>query len=259
MSCPMPTLSAYHPLYPEFQAYQFRETRTGNLMGWEWNKPDDPHRHAWINNASSKFRNLLVSQLKAVWEEYPVDAFHLDISHVVVNDANGLIEGLNAAQGNVLMHKELAEAMPGVVFSGEHLHEVTFFRESFAQRWKLPQELSPHPISSFLFAPYTRPYAYLGLPKASRDASTYHVYLDAYESWGVLPTLWSWDLDGQPYDPLTQQVLSIARQWQELGLRPDFEADWGADALFQYITENGETVIYEKKQFRTRTSLRQIC
>ena len=48
-----------------------------------------------------------------------VDAFHLDISHAMINDANGLIEGLNAGQGNVLMHKELAEAMPGVVFSGE--------------------------------------------------------------------------------------------------------------------------------------------
>ena len=50
------------------------------------------------------------------------------------------------------MHKELAEALPGVVFSGEHLHEVTFFRENFAQRWKLPPEAIPHPISAFLFS-----------------------------------------------------------------------------------------------------------
>ena len=54
------------------------------------------------------------------------------------NTGDLLIEGLNAEQGNVLMHKELAGAMPGIVFSSEHLHEVTFFRESFAQRWKLP-------------------------------------------------------------------------------------------------------------------------
>ena len=239
-------VSVDHPLYPEVQQYQFRDTWTGELKGWKWKEPDNVYRHAWINNASSKFRDVLVSQLKQVWEEYPIDAFHLDGSHYIINDANGLIEGLNAAQGNVLMHKQLAEAMPGVVFSGEHLHEVTFFRESFAQRWKPTKEATPHPISAFLFAPYTRPYGYLGLAHSWEDPSGYQAFLDSYESWGVLPTLWSADLKRQFYYPLTQQVLSIARQWQELGLRPDFESDWADDSLFQYVTEDGETVIYQK-------------
>lgn len=239
-------ISPYHPLYPEFQAYQFRDPWTGDLRGWLWDQPDDPRRHALINPASSKFRDLFVSRLKEVWEEYPVDAFHLDISHAVINDSNGLIEGLNSAQGNVLMHKQLAEAMPGVVFSGEHLHEVTFFRESFAQRWPLKPESTPHPISAFLFSPYTRPYGYLGIAEARRDPSGYQAFLDSYESWGVLPTFNGTDLIQEPYDPLTQQVLSIARRWQELGLRPDFESDWEDDTLFQYVTADGETVIYQK-------------
>ena len=34
--------------------------------------------------------------------------------------------------------------MPGVVFSGEFLHEVTFFRESFAQRQVTPASMEPH-------------------------------------------------------------------------------------------------------------------
>ena len=152
--------------------------------------------------ANSRFRNLLTQQLKDVWEKYKVDAFHLDVSHLVVNDENGLIEGLNAGQGNVLMHEELAEAMPGVVFSGEHLHEVTFFRESFAQRWKLPPQQfeptpretpqprgTPHPISAFLFSPYTVPYGYLALPNPDKGTQLYQEYLNAYENWGVLPTL----------------------------------------------------------------------
>ena len=234
-----------HPLYSEFKQYQFRGPRDGDLIGTGWHNPAAPHRYAWINSASSKFRDLLVSRFQEVWKEYRVDAFHLDISHAVINDGNGLIEGLNSGQGNVLMHKELAEAMPGVVFSGEHLHEVSFVRESFAQRWKLLPGSTPHPISAFLFSRYTRPYGYLGIPVLSRDASGYYMFLDSYENWGVLPTLWIWDLQRQPYDPLTQQILSIARQWQELGLRPDFESDWGSDTLFQYITENGETVIYQ--------------
>ena len=238
-------ISPYHPLYPEFQAFQFRDPWSEEPIGWKWDEIDSPKRHAWINNASSKFRNLLVQQLKEVWEKYRVDAFHLDISHVVVNDANGLVEGLNSAQGNVLLHKELVEAMPGVAFSGEHLHEVTFFRESFAQRWKLPPEATPHPISAFLFSPYTRPYGYLGLPSLENNALNYQTYLDSYESWGVLPTVRIWglrELNGN----LTQQILSIARQWQELGLSPDLESDWGPDTLFQYVTQDGETVTYQR-------------
>ena len=239
-------VSPYHPLYPEFQAFQFRSVWDGDLIGWRWDELDDPRRHAWINNASSKFRDLLVSRFQEVWEEYQVDAFHLDISHAVLNDANGLIEGLNSAQGNVLMHKQLAEAMPGVVFSGEHLHEVTFFRESFAQRWMLPQESTAHPISAFLFSPYTRLYGHLGMPSLRAKPQEYQMFLDAYDSWGVLPTLRDADLQQESYDPLTQQVLSVARQWQELGLRPDFESDWGVDGLFQYVTADGETVIYQQ-------------
>ena len=130
----MPTLSEYLLIIlstPNFSLYNSAIRGGEKLMGWEWSQTDSPQRAAWINKASSKFRNLLVQRFKKIWEKYPIDALHLDGSHLVVNDANGLIEGLNSAQGNALMHLELAEAMPGVVFGGEHLHEVTFFRESF--------------------------------------------------------------------------------------------------------------------------------
>ena len=29
-------------------------------------------------------------------------------------------------------------------------------------------------------------------------------------------------------------------------MRPDFESDWADDTLFQYVTADGETVIYQK-------------
>ena len=240
-------VSPYHSLYVDMQKFQFRDQWNGNLHGWRWEQADAPYRHAFINLANSTFRKILVQQLKNVWEKYQVDAFHLDVSHWVTNDANGLIEGINAGQGNVLMHRELAEAMPGVVFSGEHLHEVTFFRESFAQRWSLPPQWDltprgkPHPISAFLFSPYTLPYGYLGLPNPDRSPQLYQEYLDAYENWGVLPTLRirsGQDLVSEGLE--TQKLLSIARTWQEFGLKPDFEADWGSETLFQYVGQDGE-------------------
>ena len=240
-------VSPFHPLYVDLQKFQFRDQWNGNLHGWRWKQKDAPYRHAFINLANSTFRKILVQQLKKVWEKYKVDAFHLDVSHWVTNDANGLIEGLNSGQGNVLTHRELAEAMPGVVFSGEHLHEVTFFRESFAQRWKLPPEWAttprgtPHPISAFLFSPYTVPYGYLGLPNPDRGAQLYQEYLNAYENWGVLPTLRIVSVEDLAPERIgTQELLSIARTWQQLGLKPDFEANWETDTFFQYVGKGDE-------------------
>ena len=244
------TMSPHYPLYAEFQQFQFREPWSGRLLGWRWNEIEHPERHAYINLAYAPYRKLFVRELKAVWEKYRVDAFHLDISHFVENDANGLIEGVNAGQGNVLMHEELATAMPGVVFSGESLHEVTFFRESFAQRWSLPPQWdpmprgTPHPISAFLFSPYTLPYGYLGFPNPDSDSQLYEEYLDSYESWGILPTLRIWSMEDLGLNRVgTQELLSIARTWQQFGLKPDFETDWAPDTLFQYIGQDAEIAV----------------
>ena len=237
--------SPHHPLYADFQKFQFRDPWNKNLIGWVWDTAST-HRHAFINPASSGYRKIFVEQLKEVWQKYRVDAFFLDVSHLVVNDANGLIEGLNAAQGNVLLHKELAEAMPGVAFGGERLHEVTFFRESFAGRPKLPSKAKPHPISAFLFSPYTYPFA-LSLPNPDESPSLYYQHLDSYESWGVLPTLPFWSVEQLAPDRLeTQKLLSIARTWQHFGLKPDFDADWAPDTLFQYMGLGGEIATHQR-------------
>ena len=247
-------VSPNHALYNEFKQFQMRHPRTGNPIGWLWGEIDHPGRHAWINLASSKFRRLLVKRFKEVWEKYQVDAFHLDISHVVVNDANGLIEGLNAAQGNVLIHQELAEAMPGVIFSGEYLHEVTFFRESFAQRGQVQQGTEPHPISAFLFSPYTSPYGHLGVPVLEANPMRYQEFLQSHENWGVIPTVRIGglnDLDGY----LTQKILSVARVWQDLNLKPNFESDWSPETLFQFVTQDGELATYLRTDAGTKLVL----
>ena len=248
-------VNADHPLYAEVQKFQYRNPWTGNPMGWFWDRTDTPNRHAFMNPASAEFRKYFVQQLKEVWQKYGVDAFFLDVSHLVVNDANGLIEGVNAGQGNVLLHKELAAAMPGVVFGGESLHEVTFFRESFAQRWNNPplwdltRRSIPHPISAFLFSPYTLPYGYLGLPNPDSGLHLYQEYLNAYEIWGVLPTLRVGSVeDLGPKQIRTQELLSIARAWQQHGLKPDFESDWTPNTIFQYIGEDSEIAVLKKTE-----------
>ena len=218
-----------NPIYTELRKYQYRSPWTGEVA-------KDKHL---ISLASSKWRDLHVQQWKTIWEKYNIDAFLLDVSHYVENDANGLIEGLTSAQGNVLLHKELTEAMPGVVLSGEHLHEVTFFRESFARRGFIKGPL--HPISAFLFEPYTRIHGGIGIPDVRQPL--YPLFRDIAETQGYLPTLWI----GRPgllNIPLNQQILAVGRRWQELGLSPDVSCDWAPNIVFRYTTHTGETVTH---------------
>ena len=233
----MPAIIAHgfsptHPLYPDFEQYQYRDTWTGELLGECWDAPLDPicdhpfhQRIAYVSAASRAYRNLLVQRLKSVWEEYGVDGFFLDANHFVINDGNGLIDGLNMAQGMALLHKELAEAMPGIMLGGEHLHEATFAHTTFAQRpisvWR---ELEPHPISAFLFSPFTHAIAYF--PKYPDDDPELHQeLLDYGEVWGMIPTLRLRKLE-QLQGQLTHELLESARNWEhQYGLNGDVNGD----------------------------------
>lgn len=239
----MPRVNLYdctvsHPLYPEFKKYQYRCPETGELSGWFWDKIGHPERSAHISLASSRWRNLLIQQWKAIWEKYKIDAFYLDVSYYVLNDANGLIEGLTSAEANVLMHKQLAEAMPGVVFSGEFIHELTFFRENFAKR-SLALGLR-HPISTFFFSPYTRFHFGGSIPVPQNPEL--QRFVNFGESQGYLHTL-RINKTEMLNEPLAQDMLSVVRQWQALSLRPDLGCDWGPNTLFQYTTQTGRMVI----------------
>ena len=220
-------MSPSHPLYPHFQQYQYRNTWTGELRGQCLDQscvpPEYPMAH--INPASSEWRNLFVSQLKAAWEEYPFDGFVLDASHTVINDANGLIDGLNSAQGMALLHKELTEAMPGVVLGGERLHEATFAYESFGNRSPLNTEIEPHPISTFLFSPFVRAVSY-GLspghdPTFGDEVRRYAEIMDAIPMLGIVGRNTFRAENVEVYN-----VLEVARDWHPHdGLNADVNGD----------------------------------
>ena len=223
-----------HPLYPHFQQYQYRDTWTGELLGDCLTPPFDPYCDhplnfplAYISAASSEWRNLLVSKLKAVWEEYPVDVFHLDANHYTINDADGLIDGLNMAQGMALLHKELAEAMPGAIFSGERLHEATFAQKSFAQRPLMRgHQLTPHPISTFIFSPFVHAIGH-SWRVPDHDPMLLYEILRYNEIVGATPVLSTWSVDqlGDEYVEV-HKLLELGRNWQrEYGLNADVNGD----------------------------------
>ena len=202
-----------HPLYSEFEKYQMIN-RSGVKVGARLNDTTEPlsRKYIWVNPASHSYRNILVNQLKRVHETYDVDAIHLDINSVIYN--NPLVDGLTMPEGNILLHQELRDAMPGVVFGGERINDATFRYVSFAQRYRRLIE-QPHPISNFLFSPYVRFYGHLGFPNPDIDPDNYQIPLHQYEVWGVIPTV---RLDGaSDLDPElieTHKLLELARERQ---------------------------------------------
>ena len=218
--------SPAHPLYPHFRQYQYRDTWTGEII----ENPPPSHPGArlveTISPASSEYRNLLVERLKPVWEEYGVDGFFIDATHYIINDGNGLIDGLNMAQGLVLLHKDLAEAMPGIVLGGERLHEASFAYESFAQRpLLLGPVMRPHPISTFLFSPFVHAIGYQP-PVPDDDLDLHREVLRVSEIWDVIPTLdiWPEHLDEQFVE--VHKLFELAGTWQhQYGLNGDVNND----------------------------------
>jgi len=212
------------PLYPEFEKYQLRHPTRGHKLGYELNNPTYDYPTAYINPAAKAFRNYLVEQMKTLYETYPIDALHLDINTSVDNDANGLIDGLTAADGNVLLHQELAAAMPGIVLGGEGVHEVTFFNTNLAQRPRRSYNKQPHPISSFLFSNWTIPYGF-HVPNPDSEPELYQPFQEAYVVWNVLPTIRiraPWMLR-EPHMVKTQGFLKSVRKGQS------WEQTWNID------------------------------
>ena len=220
--------SPSHPLYTHFQQYQYRDTWTGELRGeclaGSCVPPLYPLAH--ISPASSEWRNLLVSNLKAAWQEYRFDGFLLDASHSVINDANGFIDGLNLAQGMALLHEKLTDAMPGIVLGGERLHEATFARESFAQRGILKTELEPHPISTFLFSPFVQAVGYSSFIP-DHDPTLHHEILRYNEIIDAIPMLTVWGTGTLRAEHVeVHKLLEVARGWQhEYGISADVNGD----------------------------------
>ena len=221
-------MSPDHPLYPHFQQYQFRHTWTGELRGQCLDRSCAPPEYpiAHISPASAEWRNLFVSQLKAAWEEYPFDGFVLDASHTVINDANGLIDGLNSAQGMALLHQELTEAMPGVVLGGERLHEATFaFARGFTSRGPHNTEIEAHPISTFLFSPFVQAISY-GLspghdPTFGDEVRRHAEIVDAIPMLGIVGRN-----TFRPENVDVHNILEVARGWQPHdGLDGDINGD----------------------------------
>jgi len=250
------------PLNPLFEKFKKSQIMAGGELQW-WLWPPDPKtadiRFAYINPANSDWRKLLVERFGELRKKYPVDALHLDQTLCVFNDENGLIDGLNCAQGNILLHEDLLKNVPGLVYSGEGLNEVTFRREAFAQRhvyglnhsdgtWDDEQIDLSHALCSSVMRPYVLINGYLGMANPA-SSDLWRAWKRAYENWGVIPT-YPWPSVEQMKSP-TGDLATLKREvklWTEQELVPDFDTPWAEGARFMYSAKDGGRVVCRNAQ-----------
>ena len=252
-----------HPLYDRFKDAQLRSPHTKELQWWipplQRGQDEEPTlKFAYIHPGLTQWRQLLIERFRDVAERYQIDAFHLDQTLCIPNHAGGRVDGLTVPEGNVLLHKELREALPHVALSGEGLDEVTLRYEAFAQRhashavdhvhktWNDAFIACGHPISSFLFLPYNTINGYLGMSNPD-DKGVYGGWTRAYENWGVIPTFSRPSMRqlGTP-DGEVRALLDLAGLWTQHQLRPDFGGNWHESLKFRHVGDDGAAVTFER-------------
>ena len=252
-----------HPLYERYKGVQLRSPHNKELQWWipplQREKGDEPTiKFAYIHPGCSEWRSLLVSRFKGIVERYGVDALHLDQTLCIPNHAEGRVEGLTVPEGNLLLHKELREALPQVALSGEGLDEITAVHEAFAQRhaaravdhvhgtWNEAFIDCGHPISSYLLLPYTTIYGYLGMSNPA-NRGTYGAWTRSYENWGVIPTYSRPSVGQSAGGPAEARILlELASEWTRLRFRPDLDSPWADDTKFRLTGDAGSSVVYRR-------------
>ncbi|HQM47843.1 MAG TPA: DUF6259 domain-containing protein [Candidatus Hydrogenedentes bacterium] len=241
-------------LYPQFEPYHVRSPwGKHEKEWWLWTRAKPEIKFAYINPACKAWRDLFVERMSRLCAEYAVDALHLDQTLCIYNDQNGRIDGMTMAEGNIALHQQLRQALPGVALSGEGLNEITYRHEAFAQRhawgvhhsegtWDRALLAAAHPVASYLFRPYTIINGYLGCaPPAS--GQLYAAWNEAYEHWGVIPTF-------KPSPGSFERPAGFERQFRDetafwFEARPEIalEDPWPETTAFPYRTKAGDPIV----------------
>lgn len=242
------------PLNPEYVQFEPHQVRSPwgkhEKEWWLWTRATPEIKFAYINPAWKPWRERFVGAMAKLCREHRVDALHLDQTLCIYNDHTGLIEGQSMVDGNIALHRELREALPEVALSGEGLNEVTFRHEAFAQRharglhhaegtWDRRWLALAHPVSSYLFRPYVIINGYLGYTSPS-NGQLYAAWNEAYEHWGVIPTLKPSLRGLRNPERFERQFFDETSFWLQARLDPAMEGEWPEQVAFPFRAADGK-------------------
>jgi hypothetical protein len=237
-------VATYNSAYASVSQYQLRDPDSGNLIYWPqglWPAGSPPpffiQSFAFISPCSSQYRAMFIQALQPAIDALQPDAVHLDAGGVMLDDGNGLIEGMTSIEGMIQLHKDVAAAFPQLAFSYESMTEVLASFEDYAQRWNA--DYPAHPISTYLMGDHVTFYGFLDQPPV--DQPGFIDYIKRYEDQGIMPTIPVNSLgDLTNPAPITSDVLNMMNLWQQFGFQPDWQGDW-TGLGFRYISADGST------------------
>lgn len=136
-------MSPHHPFF--FQARDFCTRGPFDMRwgGWTWlpvkgwgsfGPPQSyslmPEHKEWnplvnVHLAWSPWRRQLTRQVAELVHEHGLDSIFVDVSQLIHNSDNAVLENLTYAQGSLKLIRELAEIVPGLCVSGESRNEIS--------------------------------------------------------------------------------------------------------------------------------------
>ncbi len=106
-------VATYNPAYQTVSQYQIRDPDSGNPIFWPtglWPGVEPPPgflpSFAFISPCAPEFRALIREALRPAIDALQPDAIHLDAGGVLLNDANGLLNGETTIQGMIDYSRE---------------------------------------------------------------------------------------------------------------------------------------------------------
>ncbi len=136
-------MSPHHPFF--FQARDFCTRSPADLRwgGWSWlpvkgwgsfGPPQSyslmPEHKDWnilvnVHLAWSPWRRQLTRQVADLIRDLGLDSIFVDVSQLIHNSDNAVLENLSYAEGSLKLIRELAELAPGLCVSGESRNEIS--------------------------------------------------------------------------------------------------------------------------------------
>jgi hypothetical protein len=236
-------VAQYNEHYEAMRPYHLKQPDDESLIFWPFGlwpggspPPDYLPSFGFISPAASAYRELYFNSIGAAIEKVKPDVIHLDAGGVLMNDANGEIEGRNSIDGMVQFHREFAQRFPQIALSYESITETLLPFQNFAQRWNA--DFEAHPIGTYFHGDQIRFYGFLD--QENPDEAGFIRYIKRYESQGIMPTIRLLsldDLDGETH-PVAERIFRLMRLHQEHQLRPDWDGDW-TGLQFRFKSEDG--------------------
>ncbi len=247
-------VATYNPAYASLSQFQLRDPETAQPLYWPWGlwpagSPPPPflQSYAFISPASSAYRSLFVGAMQSLMQTVQPDALHIDAGGIMLDDGNGLVEGMTSIDGMIQLHRDITSKFPQLVLGYEGMTETVAGFHGFAQRWSA--DFPAHPISTYLMGANVKFYGFLNQPNP--DEAGFVEYLRHYEAQGVMPTI-TFDnaksdnplfhiADLSVSQPITSRVMQVMKVWQQYDFQPDWQGDW-TGLLFRYVSADGTTV-----------------